>query len=142
HYPRESVNDYLGYKLSAVSAGSGISWLRETYSDPLWMLLAIAGLVLLIACANLANLMLARASAREREIALRLALGATRGRLIRQLLAESLLLAAIGAAAGAFLAQNLSQFLVAFLSTEGNAIFIDLSADWRVFGFTAALGVL
>src|SRR2546422_7557488 len=108
----------------------------------LWTLLAIAGLVLLIACANLANLMLARASAREREIGVRLALGASRLRLLCQMFVESLLLATTGAALGAGLAQLLSRFLLAFLSTEGSPLFMDLRPDWRVLGFTAGLAVL
>jgi len=105
-------------------------------------LLGIAALVLVIACANLANLMLARASARERELAVRLAIGASRPRLIRQMLAESLLLAAIGAACGALLAQFLSSYLVRFLTTTDNPLYVDLGTDWRIFGFTAALAVL
>jgi putative ABC transport system permease protein len=142
NYPPLNVKNYLGFKLTALPAGTGVSMLREMYSDPLWLLLAIAGLVLLIACANLANLMLARASAREREIAVRLALGASPTRLVRQLLAESLLLAGAGAVLGAILAQDLSRFLVSFLSTRSDSLFIDLALDWRVLGFTAGVAVL
>src|SRR5262245_49286484 len=98
--------------------------------------------VLLIACANLANLLLARASARQREIAVRQALGATRTRLIRQLLVESLLVAATGGTLGAGLAQELSRFLVAVLSARNNPIFLEMTPDWCVLGFTAGLTVL
>src|SRR5439155_12131702 len=90
NYTPESAKYYVGYKLTANPAGAGVSDLRETYQQPLLILLGIAGLVLVIACANLANLMLARASARERALAVRLAIGASRARLIRQMLAESL----------------------------------------------------
>ena len=142
NYRPEQAKYYTQYKLTALPGGSGVSGLREDYQEPLWLLLGIAGLVLLIACANLANLTLARASTREREMAVRLAIGADRGRLIRQLLAESLLLTVIGAALGAFLAQFLSRYLVTFLSTSGNPLFVDLGADWRVFGFTAGVAIL
>jgi putative ABC transport system permease protein len=134
--------DYLKLKLSAFPVANGFSALSKNYGDSLSLLLVIAGLVLLIACANLANLMLARASAREREIAVRLALGAARGRLIRQLLVESLLLASFGAALGLLLARGLSQFLVAFLSTQEDQLLVDLSLDWRVLGFTAGVAIL
>jgi putative ABC transport system permease protein len=141
-YQPDAVKHYMEYRLAAFPADNGFSNLRRDYENPLWILLAIAALVLLIACANLANLMLARASAREREIGVRLAIGASRGRLIRQLLAESLLLAAIGAAFGALLAQALSRVLVSFLSTTDRRLFVDLYPDWRILGFTAGLAVL
>ncbi len=141
-FQADDVKFYLAYRLKAFSAENGFSELRSDYSNPLWMLLAIAGLVLLIACANLANLMLARASAREKEIAVRLALGASRGRLIRQLLSESLLLAVSGAILGILLARALSGVLVAMISTQSDTMFLDLAPDYRVLGFTAALAVL
>jgi putative ABC transport system permease protein len=140
-YKPESVKKYMAYRFAAFSASNGFSELRGEYENPLWILLAIAALVLLIACANLANLMLARASSREREVAVRLAMGASRTRLLRQMFVESLLLAAFGAALGAGLAGLLSRFLVAFISTQGSPLFMDLGADWRVFGFTAGLAV-
>jgi predicted permease len=108
----------------------------------LWVLLGATGLVLLITCANLANLMLARATAREREIAVRMAIGASRKRIVRQMLAESLLIAAFGAAGGAIIAGWLSRALVSFLSTDNARLFLDLTADWRVFAFITAIAVL
>ena len=132
NYPAVNVKDYLKFKLTTVPAGSGVSWLRNEYSDSLSLLLGTAGLVLLIACANLANLMLARATARTQEFSVRLALGAPRSRLIRQLMTESVLLALLGGALGMFLARNLSQFLVASLGTEGDPLFLDLRPEWRV----------
>ncbi|HYA97191.1 MAG TPA: ADOP family duplicated permease, partial [Methylomirabilota bacterium] len=145
-YTPERVKNYLEFQLGAFPGAGGFSNMRNgydgNYESPLWMLLAIAGFVLLIACANVANLMLARASARQREIGVRFSLGASRARLIRQLLAESLLLAAVGAALGAGLAQWLSRFLVAFISTKDTPIFLDLGLDWRVLGFTAGVAAL
>jgi putative ABC transport system permease protein len=141
-YDSEATKKYLEYKLGVFSASTGFSELRENSETPLWLLLGISGLVLLIACANLANLMLARAGARERQITIRRALGATRWRMIRELLSESLLLALAGSISGLFLAFAVSRTLVAFISTQQNQIFLDLGMDWRVLAFTTALAVL
>jgi predicted permease len=141
-YKSDLAKRYLANKLAATEAGTGVSGLREQYERPLWLLMATTGLVLLIACANLANLLLARASVREPEIAVRLAIGASRWRLVRQLLAESLLLALAGAALGAGLALVLSRALVMFISTSDTPLFVDIALDWRMLGFTAALAVL
>jgi len=141
-YDSEATKKYLEYKLGAFSASTGFSGLREDSETPLWLLLGISGLVLLIACANLANLMLARAGARERQITIRRALGATRWRMIRELLSESLLLALAGSVCGLFLAFAVSHMLVAFISTQQNQISLDLGMDWRVLAFTTALAVL
>jgi putative ABC transport system permease protein len=141
-YDAEGAKHYLEYKLGAFSAATGFSELREDSETSLWLLLGISGLVLLIACANLANLMLARAGARERQITIRRALGATRWRMIRELLSESFLLAAAGAICGTFLAFAVSRLLVAFISTSDNQIFLDLGMDWRVLAFTTGLAVL
>ena len=141
NYRPIDVEHYLKFKLGAFPAGTGVSPLRTQYETPLWMLLATTGLVLVIACANLANLMLARATARDREIAVRLAIGASRWRVVRQLLAESLLLSAIGGLGGLLVASWLSRFLVGLMTTESNRLFVDMPADWRVFAFTAAVAV-
>jgi putative ABC transport system permease protein len=141
-YPPESVKDYLAMKLTAEPSAAGTSILRETYTDPLRLLLGIAGLVLLITCANLASLMLARTTARERDMAVRLAIGAGRLRLIRLVLGESLLLSITGAIAGAALAQALSRGLVAYLNTPDNTISLDFRLDWRLFAFLLGISVL
>jgi predicted permease len=140
-YRPDQAKRFLNNKLTANPGATGVSNLRRRYETPLWMLLATTGAVLLIACANLANLLLARASVREKEIAVRLAMGAGRARLIRQLLSESLLLSVCGAILGAILAQVLSRALVAFLTTENSPLFVGLGLDARVLGFTAALAV-
>jgi predicted permease len=141
-YDIVNVERYRNFRLTAVPAGRGVSRLRQDYETSLWLLLAITGLVLLIACANLANLMLARASAREREMAVRIALGASRSQLIRLLLSESLLLAGVGATLGAGLARLMSRGLTSLLTTEGNLLRLDLSVDWRVLAFMAIIAVL
>lgn len=141
-YDAEGVKKFLEYKLGVFPASTGFSQLRTDSETSLWLLLGISGLVLLIACANLANLMLARAGARERQITIRLALGATRARMIRELLSESLLLSVAGAICGLFLAFAVSRMLVAFISTPDSQTFLDLGMDWRVMAFTTGLAVL
>jgi putative ABC transport system permease protein len=132
---------YIQDPFGVIPAATGISALRDRYSRPLYVLLGIVGLVLTIACANMANLLLAQSVARRRELAVRLSLGAGRGQLIRQLLVESIMLSLAGAAAGLLIAAWGSRALVAMLSTRTNSTFLDLSMDWRVFTFTAAVGI-
>ena len=140
-YTAPTVERFKAFRLEAVSAARGVSWLREEYDDSLVLLLGITGLVLLIACANLANLMLARASTRDREVAVRMALGASRGRLLRQMVTESGLLAAIGGALGLGLAQFLSRTLVQTISTDSNNVELPIATDWRVLAFTGLAAV-
>jgi predicted permease len=120
----------------------GPSGLRDRYKSSLYTLMVVVGVVLLIACGNVANLLLARARVREREAAVRLAIGAGRGRLVRQLLTESLVLAAIGAGTGVLFAQWGTRLLVSLLSRSTSAVWLDLSVDWRMLAFTGAVAVL
>jgi len=129
-------------RLTVVPGGRGISEWRAQYSTSLWLLLGITGLVLLIACANLANLMLARAAARQREFAVRIAIGASRVRVVMQSLVESLVLALAGAAIGTVFAIAASRAIVAFLHTEGNGLHLDLPLDWRMLAFTTGITLL
>jgi len=140
-YAPGDARDYLEMVIGAREASGGVSGLRRNYADSLNLLLGVTGAVLLIACANLANLMLARATAREREVAVRLAIGASRARIVRQLLSESLLIAALGAAGGLLAAQWFSRSLVAFLSTTGSPVIVNLGLDGRVFAFTLLIAV-
>jgi predicted permease len=130
-------DEYLSRTFDTYPAANGISWLRREYRLALIALMSMVGVVLLIACANVANLLLARGAARQREIAIRMALGGGRGRLIRQLLTESLLLSGIGAALGILLAEWGARLLVRFLDVS-----LDLTLDIRVLAFTASVAVL
>lgn len=136
------LDSYLSRPISLAPAATGRSPLRSRYQHALLTILAVVGLVLLVACANIANLLLARATARRHELSVHLALGAPRWRLARQWLIESLVLACAGAACGALFAQWAGHAIVAQLSTQANLVFLDLTPDWRVLGFAVGLTVL
>jgi predicted permease len=133
---------YLRQPMSVASATTGgTSGLRFRYRDPLSLTMAGVGLLLLITCANLTNLLLARADARRHEISLRLVLGASRTRLVRQLLVESLLLSTIGAAAGLLVAAWSSRLLIQQLSTDVTRVSLALPLDGRVLAFATLAAV-
>jgi putative ABC transport system permease protein len=127
--------------LKLAPAATGLSSLRRQFSQPLFVLMVVVGVVLLIACANTANLLLARAAARRQELAMRLALGASRWRLTRQLLLESTLLALLGGVSGILIARWATQLLVIFMSSGRSPINLDLNPNLRVLAFTAAVSV-
>ncbi|HET7584726.1 MAG TPA: ABC transporter permease [Gemmatimonadaceae bacterium] len=140
-WSHDDQQGYLKRTLGVTPAGAGVSQLRSEYGKALIVLLVVVGAVLLIACANIANLMLARGAARQHEIAIRMAIGAGRARLLRQLLTESLLLATLGAVLGVAFAHWAARLLVGLLATPQNFLWLDLTIDARVLAFTAAVAV-
>jgi len=140
-WPASDLKQYLEEPIVLMDGSTGITSLRDRYSRPLYVLLGIVGLVLAIACANMANLLLAQSVARRKELAVRLSLGAGRWRLVRQLIVESIMLSTLGAALGLVIARWGSRAIVAMLSTRTQAVEVNLDMDWRVFAFTALVGM-
>ncbi|MGH9309893.1 MAG: ADOP family duplicated permease [Vicinamibacterales bacterium] len=141
-YDAGLVEGYRAIRFGVVPSARGVSRLREAHGPSLSLLLGLTALVLLITCSNLATLVVARASARERETAVRIAIGATRRRLVWQLLTESLLMAAAGAMLAVPVALMCGRALVAFLETPTNPIHLNLTADWRLAAFVAGAAAL
>lgn len=137
------TRDKRGYLsgIALVPAARGANELRRDYGEPLMIVMAIVGGVLLIGCANVANLLVARAAARHTEMAVRLAIGASRGRVIRQLLTEGLVLVSLGAAVGLLFARWGSSFLVAFLAGPSERVVLEPVFDMRVLAFTAVVSL-
>ena len=142
NWDADGQRQYLRRSFSLRPANTGFSDTGSQYRTALFTLMVVVGLVLLVACANIANLLLARAAARQREISIRMAIGAARRRVMRQLMSESLLLSIMGAVGGLLFAVWGSRLLVRFLSKAGSELQLDTAPDLRVLAFTMGVAVL
>lgn len=140
--PSEEARKKHGAHMELSPASRGLDGLRARFSNPLYALTLVAGIVLLIACINLGSLLLARGTARRREFAIRRATGAAAGRLLRQLLTETLLLFLLGAAAGLLIAYVAIQGLTGFFATGRRPILLDVQYDWRLAAFAAGVALI
>ncbi|MGA8030032.1 MAG: ABC transporter permease [Bryobacteraceae bacterium] len=141
--PKQIIDRFLaGMRIKGVPAGGGISYLRRQYQQPLQIMMFIVGLVLLIACSNVANLLIAKGSARRQEIAIRLSLGAGRGRILQQIITESLLLALLSAGVGVLFAQWGTPILVRLLTPSSDPAKLATGIDPRLLAFTSLLSLL
>jgi predicted permease len=139
--PKPVLERFLARKVMTESAASGYSDLRTSYSSPLGALMGMVAVVLLIACLNVASLLTARAAARRRELAMRMATGGSKWQLTRQLLVESLVLSVAGTAGGLFVSMAMVQALLRYLPTNGMVVTLEPSPDWRILAFAAAVGL-
>ena len=129
--PKSRIDAFLAQQLVLEPAGAGVSGIQRAFRRPLWILASLAALLLLIACANVANLLLARAMSRRTELALRVSIGAARGRLVQLLLIESVMLALLASAAGALFATQAAPLVVSMLAPEERPVRLILALDWR-----------
>lgn len=141
--PKDVIARFLQEtRIKGVPAGGGISFLRRQYSQPLTIMMFVVGLVMLIACSNVASILIARGSARRQEITIRLSLGAGRGRIFQQLLTESTLLAILAASAALLVAQRLTPLLIGLLTPSSDPASLVTTMDLRLFGFSSFLMLL
>jgi predicted permease len=137
----DATKDLSGFHLKLEPGARGLDYLRGTYAEPSYLLMTLAGLVLVLACVNLANLLLARAAARQREMSTRFALGAGKARILRQVLTESLLLSGMGGLLGLAIGYAARGVIPGLLARDENATLLQVEFDWRVMSFTCAVAL-